>query len=181
MSLMFSEFLEPIFKTYDAHEWRKKKLWVEEVDYALKVGLPVLKEVYKKHTGKISMPGAPKFMCCYEFEDLIVNANCLNEKFGSNQLCIMYNLAMMTQLDEIESERHINMTFVEFLEAFVRVAEKLEIPNLEDDPETFIGMELTTEQKETYAERPLNQKVDSLILYVGKTYLKKADYNAHCK
>ena len=93
---MFSEFLEPIFKTYDAHEWRKKKLWVEEVDYALKVGLPVLKEVYKKHTGKISMPGAPKFMCCYEFEDLIVNTNCLNEKFGSNQLCIMYNLAMMT-------------------------------------------------------------------------------------
>ena len=73
------------------------------------------------------------------------------------------------------------MAFVEFLEAFVRVAEKLEIPNLEDDPDTFIGMDMTTDQKETFAARPLNEKVDSLILYVGKTYLKKADYNAHCK
>ena len=48
------------------------------------------------------------------------------------------------------------MTFIEFLEAFVRVAEKLEIPNLEDDPETFIGMELGTLQKSAYAERPLH-------------------------
>ena len=43
------------------------------------------------------------------------------------------------------------MNFIEFLEAFVRVAEKLEIPNLEDDPETYIGMELSSEQKSTYA------------------------------
>ena len=37
---------------------------------------------------------------------------------------------MITQLDEIEKDKHINMTFVEFLEALVRVAEKLEIPNI---------------------------------------------------
>ena len=36
---------------------------------------------------------------------------------------------MMTQVDEIEKDRHINMTFVEFLEAVVRVAEKCEIPH----------------------------------------------------
>lgn len=41
----------------------------------------------------------------------------------------MYNLAMMTQVDEIDKERHINMIFVEFLEAIVRVAEKTEIPH----------------------------------------------------
>lgn len=36
---------------------------------------------------------------------------------------------MMSQVDEIEKDRHINMTFVEFLEAIVRVAEKAEIPH----------------------------------------------------
>ena len=41
----------------------------------------------------------------------------------------MYNLAMMTQVDEIEKDRHINMIFVEFLEAVVRVADKTEIPH----------------------------------------------------
>lgn len=39
---------------------------------------------------------------------------------------------MMTQLDEIENDKAFNMNFVEFLEALVRVAEKLTIPNLFD-------------------------------------------------
>ena len=81
---MFDEFLYPHFKKYDAHVWRKEKLYDEWVDYSLKIALPSLKEVYKKKTGKFSMPGAPRFMSCIEFEDLIVEANCLNEKFGSN-------------------------------------------------------------------------------------------------
>ena len=57
----------------------------------------------------------------------------------------MYNLSMMTQVEEIENSRHLNMTFVEFIEAIVRVAEKLEIPNLIEDEEVFIGMEMTDE------------------------------------
>ena len=76
------------------------------------------------------MPGAPKFMSVCEFEDMIVEANCLNDKFGSKQLAAQYNLSMMTQVEEIDSERHINMTFLEFIEAIVRVAENLAIPNL---------------------------------------------------
>ena len=80
--IMFDEFIQPHFKKYDAHIWRKEKLWEEWVDYSLKISLPGLKEVYKKNTGKFSMPGAPKFMTCIEFEDMIVGANCLNEKFG---------------------------------------------------------------------------------------------------
>ena len=36
---------------------------------------------------------------------------------------------MMTQVDELEKDKHINMNFVEFLEAIVRVAEKTEIPH----------------------------------------------------
>ena len=35
----------------------------------------------------------------------------------------------MTQVDEIDKDRHLSMTFVEFLEAIVRVAEKTEIPH----------------------------------------------------
>jgi len=30
---------------------------------------------------------------------------------------------MMTQVDELDQERHMNMTFAEFAEAFVRVAD----------------------------------------------------------
>ena len=52
-------------------------------------------------------------------------------------------MSMMTQIDEIESDKHLNMTFVEFIEALVRVAERLEIPNLIDDE-----MATTTEEIE---------------------------------
>ena len=88
MEMMFKEFMFPVFKHYDCHEWRKKKLWVEEVDYVLKIALPALREVYKRNSGKFSMPGAPKYMSVVEFENMIVTANCLNKNFGSNQLSI---------------------------------------------------------------------------------------------
>ena len=119
---------------------------MEEVDYVLKVGLPALREVYKKFTGKFGLPGAPKYMSVVEFEDMIVECNCLNERFGSKQLAAQYNLSMMTQVEEIDSERHLNMVFIEFLEAIVRVAENLAIPNIVFDEGTFIGMELEPEQ-----------------------------------
>ena len=125
--MMFDEFLLPVFKEYDSHIWRKKYLWVEEVDYVLKIGIPALKDIYKKFSGKLALPGAPKYMSCLEFEELIIKSNCLNEKFGSKQLCIMFNLSMMTCIEEIENERHLNMNFIEFIEAIVRVAQNLEI------------------------------------------------------
>ena len=135
---MFDEFLEPAFKRFETQTWRKERLWKEEVDYVLKVSLPTLKDIYRKFSGKIAMPGAPKYMCCLEFEQLISEANVLSDKFGVKQLSILFNLSMMTQVEEVESERHINMTFVEFLEALVRVAERLEIPNLMKDEGSLI-------------------------------------------
>ena len=37
---------------------------------------------------------------------------------------------MMTQVDEINNERHLNMNFTEFIEAIARVADKLNLPNV---------------------------------------------------
>ena len=42
MEMMFNDFLYPVFKNYDSHAWRKNNLWVEEVDYALKIAMPSL-------------------------------------------------------------------------------------------------------------------------------------------
>ena len=82
MTRMFDEFLEPTFKQYETQSWRKLHLWREEVDYTLKVSLQTLKELYKMFSGRIALPGAPKYMCCLEFEQLISEAGCLSEKFG---------------------------------------------------------------------------------------------------
>jgi hypothetical protein len=71
---------------------------------------------------------------------------------------------MMTQIDEIERDKHINMTFVEFLEAVVRVAQKLEVPNLINDGFEPAEDEIEEEKRNEYANRPLEVKLESLIL-----------------
>ena len=132
MKMMFEKELHPYFKQFDSHHWRKKYLWQEEIDLVLKQNLDALKRIYQKFIGRNALPGGQQFMSLGEFSDMINDSNCLSDNFGSKQIAAQFNLAMMTQIDEIERDKHINMTFVEFLEAIVRVAQKLEVPNLID-------------------------------------------------
>ena len=108
-------------------------LHTEEVDLAMKHGLRTLKEIYTKFSGKFASPGQPKFMSLSEFMDVFADSGIFNDNFGSKQLPEKFAVSMMTQVDEIDSERHMNMSFCEFAEAFVRVAECTAIPNLVED------------------------------------------------
>ncbi len=72
-------------------------------------------------------------MSLVEFIELFTDCGIFNETFGSKQIPTMFALAMMTQIDELDQDRHMNMSFAEFVEGFVRVAEQLSIPHLVDD------------------------------------------------
>ena len=76
------------------------------------------------------MPGAPRFMSMDEFFQMVSDAGVLDDNFGAREINPLYTLSMMTQKNEIDSDRHLNMVFVEFIEALGRVAEKITIPNL---------------------------------------------------
>lgn len=47
-------------------------------------------------------------------------------------MSIPFNLSMMTNVKELETDKHINMTFIEFLEAIARISEKFELIRLKD-------------------------------------------------
>ena len=65
---------------------------------------------------------------------LLVDSMCIySDYFVSNQVYLYYNIAMMTQVDELESDRHMNMSFTEFVESIARVAETIDIPNFSKD------------------------------------------------
>ena len=49
----------------------------------------------------------------------------IDDNFGAREIGTIFNLAMMTQVDEIYKDRHMQMVFVEFLEALGRVAERV--------------------------------------------------------
>lgn len=99
----------------------------------MKHGLVTLKAVYKNFSGKNALPGAAKFMSMDEFKFFIEGMYIYSDFFTANQVNLYFNLAMMTQADELTSDKHMNMTFTEFVECITRVAERLDIPNLSTD------------------------------------------------
>lgn len=68
-----------------------------------------------------------------EFILLIQESGVISDSFGEREISPIYSMSMMTQKDEIDSDKHMNMVLVEFIEAVGRVAEKLSIPHLIDD------------------------------------------------
>ena len=77
----------------------------------------------------------------------------------------------MTQVDEIEKDRHINMIFVEFVEALIRVADKLEIPHVLDDGLDPRLDEISAANKTRFGSRSLPEKVEAFVLLLMKTHL----------
>lgn len=83
---------------------------------------------------------------------------------------------MMTQVDELDQDRHMNMTFCEFMEGFVRVAENLSIPHLANDEYTINNIldgAVIEEDRAVYAKRNLPDKVEALTYVVCAVHLPK--------
>lgn len=59
----------------------------------------------------------------------------VSDSFGEREITPIYSLSMMTQKDEVDSDRIQNMVLVEFIEALGRVADRVSLPNLLDEGE----------------------------------------------
>jgi hypothetical protein len=69
---------------------------------------------------------------------MIINSGILEGKsIGSGDIGILFNLAMITQVRELDFERHMEMNFLEFLEAICRVGYKIQ-----EFPEKYISTRL---------------------------------------
>ena len=82
-----------------------------------------LLDIYNHYAAPIS-PGDPKIMRLNKFIELITASGVCDDNFGAREIGVIYNLSMMTQVDEIHNTRHMDMRFIEFVEAVSRVADK---------------------------------------------------------
>ena len=71
-------------------------------------------------------------MCMNEFIDLVTQSGVIDDNFGAREISVLFNLSMMTQIDEVNKERHFQMTFIEFLEDISRVSDRVMITKGED-------------------------------------------------
>ena len=58
------------------------------------------------------------------FIDLITAAGITSDSFGAREISQLFTLSMQTHVDEIYTNGHMDMKFIEFVEAFSRVADK---------------------------------------------------------
>ena len=68
---LFREYLDPFFAKFDSHIWRREKLWCEDTDLVFKNSLKAVQDLYKKYSGKYSLPGAPRFTSMDEFITMV--------------------------------------------------------------------------------------------------------------
>ena len=64
-----------------------------------------------------------------------MGAGLLNDQLKERDLFVCFNLSIQTQIDEIDKNRHIKGTFIEFLEAFARAMDKASWGPMDLDPE----------------------------------------------
>ena len=108
-----------------AQKWRSERYFFMSVETVIKANMALLQYTYSSYSSKKVKPGQKPFMCLEEFNDIILKANMLNENFTAREIAIAFNLAMMTQVQELDTDRQYQMIFIEFLEAISRVADMI--------------------------------------------------------
>ena len=58
--------------------------------------MPVLENIFKRYSGKKTLPGKKKFMCLEEFYTLCNTGNLFDDNFVDREAAVAFNLAMMT-------------------------------------------------------------------------------------
>ena len=106
-----------------------------------------MKRLFSKYSGKYTKPGKPVFVSIDEFMTMISDSGILTGgAIGPGEIGALFNVAMMTQVKELETERHTNMFFLEFVEAISRVAYKLE-----DFPSNYLSQSISAENQSNLA------------------------------
>ena len=147
----------PYMETIDSNKWRWDKYICEDVDLVLKSYKRILDGIYDKYSGRYTKPGAKNFMSLEEFEDICMDGGFINETLVQREIDISFNLAMMTQVDELNQNRHAEMTWVEFIEALSRVADQANVPT----PKA--GEDNQVDVNENAANLPLAQKLENMM------------------
>lgn len=131
---LYNEHIKSFSGIYDDHEWKEAKYWNEEHDVLYTKYLKLLQHLYKSYSGAKTKPGKTPFMCLDEFR-AFVTAFGIDSHMTGLDIPLCFNLSMMTQIDEVDSERVSEMSFVEFLEAFAHLADMVSFQHIANQPE----------------------------------------------
>ena len=109
-------------------QWRYKNTMVELVDIVVKGYAKYFEQMFKVFSGKHNVPGQKPHMEVDEFEMFVTVSGLLNDMLVARDISLIFNLSMMTQVDEVNKGRHCQATLLEFTEMFCRCAQDASFP-----------------------------------------------------
>ena len=102
--------------------------WNEENDTCLKFYKNIIDNIYKHNSSKKVKPGQKPFMSLDELLTIFKNLELYDEHFVERDVNIAFHLSKMLEIDEINSDKCVQLQLVEFYEALARIAEKASPP-----------------------------------------------------
>ena len=106
-------------------------------------------------------------MSLEEFNDMMTYSELIDENFHNREIGSLFSISMMTNKYETESDKHLNMTFVEFLELLGRCADKFDADKLENFFPEYQSKHPTK----------LDKKLESICLILMNKILNPKQYN----
>ena len=113
---------------HNQDSWLKERLWTENCEKALEFYYPFLNNLFKKYALSTYSKNQ-SYMTLNEFKELKIENNIIKYlPQGEKDANLCFFLSIAKQIDELNSDRWVNLNFIEFFECLARLAEKLSLP-----------------------------------------------------
>ncbi|KAL4479133.1 hypothetical protein ABPG72_008963 [Tetrahymena utriculariae] len=123
-----NQFLDYLIQFESSQFWRDERYWNQQCDAIFKSYLELVKTLWNQYAdsrkGEKRYYSSIKTMSIYEFKDFVLQFELVDDFYPEKEIPFTFSLSIMTQIDELNSDRYFQMNFDEFLEALARIAEK---------------------------------------------------------
>ena len=121
--LAFEKHYDPAIKGFGYQNWCKERYYNEQVDNFIKAFLPILDGVYLSVAKQKGPRKKDVWMLLDEFNNFVQSIVDINE-YPIRDNPYIFNMSINLQVNEIYTDKHVNMLLPEFLEALCRAVDK---------------------------------------------------------
>lgn len=114
---MLLDSVKPFMEDSSLDKWRWEHYITEATDTVLRTHKPLLDSLFNAYC-----TAGKHYMTLEEFRSFNKDSGILNNSYRIRDIDICFHSAMMTQKSELYTARHIEMSFIEFLEGVARAA-----------------------------------------------------------
>ena len=123
VKMAFEQHYDPVIKGFEYHQWRKDRYYNEPVDNFMKTFLPLLDALYLSWAKQKGPTKKDVWMVLDEFNSLIQNIVDINE-YPIRDNPFIFCQSIKLQINEIYTDKQLNMMLPEFLEALSRTIDR---------------------------------------------------------